>query len=114
MKTGMMNRVKLALTRLYSTTYVGLEGESDYTDDLATLHAGCNTVPILPVSAIVAVEPDQVKPLKLALLIQNERPYHWFLKLTQLPCEALNSFKSMVYYFYFIWLTWFAICMETT
>ncbi|XP_054259318.1 ovochymase-1-like [Macrosteles quadrilineatus] len=45
-------------------------------------------------STTVAVSPSQLKPLKLAFLIQNEIQYHWYIKITQIPCELVTPYEA--------------------
>lgn len=46
--------------------------------------------------ATVAVNPKQDKPLKIALLIQNDGMYNWEIKMTQLTCSEINNFKGII------------------
>ncbi|BET01568.1 protease [Nesidiocoris tenuis] len=49
--------------------------------------------PLSGYSTTVAVNPGQTKPVKIALLIQNEGSYHWDIKVTQLACNQVKHFK---------------------
>uniref|UniRef100_A0A0K8SDV4 Uncharacterized protein n=3 Tax=Lygus hesperus TaxID=30085 RepID=A0A0K8SDV4_LYGHE len=49
--------------------------------------------PLSGYSTTVAVNPAQSKPVKIALLIQNEGSYHWDVKVTQLACNQVKHFK---------------------
>ncbi|XP_069674297.1 uncharacterized protein [Periplaneta americana] len=49
--------------------------------------------PLSGYSTTVAVNPGQSKPLKLALLVQNEAYYHWNIKVIQLRCSDLSNFR---------------------
>ncbi|KAL1122819.1 hypothetical protein AAG570_003145, partial [Ranatra chinensis] len=46
-----------------------------------------------PLSGYSTVNPGQPKPVKLALLIQNEASYHWDIKITQLACNQVKHFR---------------------
>lgn len=50
---------------------------------------------ILP--AIVAVNPGQVKPVKIVVVIQNEAYYFWNIKATQVKCTQLQHFKGNIF-----------------
>ncbi|XP_075221525.1 uncharacterized protein LOC142324567 [Lycorma delicatula] len=49
--------------------------------------------PLTGYATLIAVDPNQSKPLKLAVLIQNEEFYRWFVKITQIPCSKIRRFK---------------------
>ncbi|RZF47531.1 hypothetical protein LSTR_LSTR009067 [Laodelphax striatellus] len=50
--------------------------------------------PLSGYTTIVAVDPEQSKPLKLAVVIQNENHYRWLIKLTQIPCQQIQRFNK--------------------
>nr|CAD7391974.1 unnamed protein product [Timema cristinae] len=52
--------------------------------------------PLSGYSTTVAVTPGQTKPVKLALLIQNEGYYRWSIKIVQLRCTELSNFQVPV------------------
>ncbi|KAK9508640.1 hypothetical protein O3M35_006152 [Rhynocoris fuscipes] len=49
--------------------------------------------PLSGYSTTVAVNPKQIKPLKIALLVQNEGTYHWDIKAVQLACNQVKNFR---------------------
>ncbi|XP_039283257.1 chymotrypsin BII isoform X2 [Nilaparvata lugens] len=49
--------------------------------------------PLSGYTTIVAVDPGQSKPLKLAVVIQNENHYRWLIKLMQIPCHQIQRFN---------------------
>ncbi|GLH03208.1 Serine protease lint [Gryllus bimaculatus] len=48
----------------------------------------------LDFTATVAVNPGQTKPVKLAVLVQNEAYYHWRIKVMQIRCSQLRNFHA--------------------
>ncbi|XP_063225185.1 uncharacterized protein LOC134532554 [Bacillus rossius redtenbacheri] len=50
--------------------------------------------PLSGYGTTVAVAPGQEKPLKMAVLIQNEGYYRWSIKLTQLRCTELSNLQE--------------------
>ncbi|XP_065211110.1 uncharacterized protein LOC135839142 [Planococcus citri] len=50
--------------------------------------------PLNGYTTTVAVNPKQNKPLKIALLIQNDVTYNWAIKTTQLSCNEINNFVA--------------------
>ncbi|XP_066991640.1 uncharacterized protein [Anabrus simplex] len=49
--------------------------------------------PLSGYSTTVAVNPGQNKPVKLAILVQNEAYYHWKIKVLQIRCSELHNFR---------------------
>lgn len=49
--------------------------------------------------ATVAVNPGQLKPVKIAILVQNEATYYWDIKITQFACNQVRHFKGKQFTF---------------
>ncbi|VVC45643.1 CUB domain,Peptidase S1A, chymotrypsin family,Serine proteases, trypsin family, serine active [Cinara cedri] len=45
-------------------------------------------------STVVAVEPNQAKPLKIALVVQSEPADRWSIKVSQIDCNEIKPFKE--------------------
>lgn len=59
-------------------------------------------------AATVAVKPKQDKPLKIALLIQNDVTFNWDIRVSQLSCNDVYKFKGtyvliLFTFFYYEW-----------
>ncbi|KAI5740200.1 hypothetical protein M8J76_001541 [Diaphorina citri] len=50
--------------------------------------------PLSGYATTVAVKASQIKPLKIALLIQSASPFYWYIKVIQLPCSHVKNFKA--------------------
>ncbi|XP_050421380.1 serine protease filzig-like [Adelges cooleyi] len=52
--------------------------------------------PLTGYSTVVAVKPNQVKPLKIALVVQSEPANFWLIKVSQIGCSEIQPFKEAV------------------
>uniref|UniRef100_A0A8D8W5Y9 Suppressor of tumorigenicity 14 protein homolog n=3 Tax=Cacopsylla melanoneura TaxID=428564 RepID=A0A8D8W5Y9_9HEMI len=50
--------------------------------------------PLSGYATTVAVKGTQLKPLKLALLIQSATPFYWYIKVIQLSCSHVKNFRA--------------------
>lgn len=45
-------------------------------------------------TAVVAVKPNQEKPLKIAMIVQSEPAEYWLIKVSQIGCGEIKPFKG--------------------
>lgn len=45
-------------------------------------------------SAVVAVKPNQEKPLKIAMVVQSKPADYWLIKVSQIACAEIKQFKG--------------------
>jgi len=45
-------------------------------------------------AAVVAVKPNQEKPLKIAMVVQSEPTDYWLIKVSQISCTEIKPFKG--------------------
>ncbi|XP_025409085.1 inactive serine protease PAMR1-like isoform X2 [Sipha flava] len=45
-------------------------------------------------STVVAVKPNQEKPLKIAIVVQSEPAEYWLIKVSQISCAEIKPFKE--------------------
>lgn len=46
--------------------------------------------------AVVAVKPNQEKPLKIAVIVQSEPTKYWLIKISQIGCTEIKRFKGRI------------------
>lgn len=46
------------------------------------------------ITAVVAVQPNQEKPLKIAMVVQSEPANYWLIKVSQIGCTEIKPFKG--------------------
>lgn len=46
------------------------------------------------ITAVVAVQPNQEKPLKIAMVVQSEPADYWLIKVSQIGCNEIKPFKG--------------------
>lgn len=49
---------------------------------------------LITFSAVVAVKPNQEKPLKIAIVVQSEPTEYWLIKVSQISCAEIKPFKG--------------------